>query len=339
MIPPDVGANYIDRNIRLLVGNVRSRERLAEQQESVASAYSPSLSGKRVLILEDRLLNQTVIQKQLKKLGVDCMLVANGVKGLEMLDRQRFDLILCDCSMPVMNGYEFTRALRQQESAQVDDRRVPVIALTANAFREDVDRCLENGMDDFISKPVTMDRLAAMLAGIDFANRARGSSHIKYEWRRVARNANGNRIRAHERFCAAMRMNKSFAFRHRETDQALTRPPLTVVPDHPDVTAISNRYRDNSRVFHGGSRPLQRGLGNKWTQPLLSVHAQDGIRSPDVLRLDSNTDEAFLDAGRQHRQTLQSMGMMAAQITFGQNVRLNRALRGAGSKPGEDVND
>ena len=163
VIPPDVGANYIDRNIGLLVGHVRSRERLAEQQESVASAYSPSLSGKRVLILEDRLLNQTVIQKQLKKLGVDCVLVVNGVKGLEMLDRQRFDLILCDCSMPVMNGYEFTRALRRRESAQVDDRRLPVIALTANAFREDVDRCLQSGMDDFISKPVTMDRLAAML--------------------------------------------------------------------------------------------------------------------------------------------------------------------------------
>jgi signal transduction histidine kinase/DNA-binding NarL/FixJ family response regulator/HPt (histidine-containing phosphotransfer) domain-containing protein len=163
MIPPDVGANYIDRNIRLLVGHVRSRERLAELQDSVASAYSPSLSGKRVLILEDRLLNQTVIQKQLKKLGVDCVLVANGVMGLEMLDRQRFDLILCDCSMPVMNGYEFTQALRRRESAQVNDRRVPVIALTANAFREDVDRCLESGMDDFISKPVTMDRLAAML--------------------------------------------------------------------------------------------------------------------------------------------------------------------------------
>ena len=163
VIPPDAGANYIDRNIRLLVGHVKSRERLAELEQSVASAHSPSLRGKRVLVLEDRLLNQTVIQKQLKKLGVDCMLVANGVKGLEMLDRQRFDLILCDCSMPVMNGYEFTRALRQQESAQVDDRRVPVIALTANAFREDVDRCLENGMDDFISKPVTMDRLAAML--------------------------------------------------------------------------------------------------------------------------------------------------------------------------------
>ncbi len=163
VIPADAGAEYIDRNIRLLVGHAKSRERLAEQQESVASAYSPTLSGKRVLVLEDRLLNQTVIQKQLKKLGVDCVLVGNGVKGLEMLDRQQFNLILCDCSMPLMNGYEFTQALRVRESSLPESRRIPIIALTANAFREDVDRCMAAGMDDFISKPVTMDRLAATL--------------------------------------------------------------------------------------------------------------------------------------------------------------------------------
>lgn len=163
VIPPDANYDYIDRNIRLLVGHAKSRETLADQQESVASAYSSTLSGKRVLVLEDRLLNQTVIQKQLKKLGVECVLVGNGRKGLEMLDRQQFDLVLCDCSMPEMNGYEFTQAVRIQEAALSVARHIPVIALTANAFREDVDRCIETGMDDFISKPVTMDRLAATL--------------------------------------------------------------------------------------------------------------------------------------------------------------------------------
>jgi CheY-like chemotaxis protein len=65
--------------------------------------------------------------------------------------------------MPEMNGYDFTRALRVREAAAGVGHRVPVIALTANAFREDADKCFEAGMDDFISKPVTMDRLAAML--------------------------------------------------------------------------------------------------------------------------------------------------------------------------------
>jgi len=163
MIPRDASAAHLDRNIRLLVGHAQARDRLAAQQAAVVSAFGPSLRGARILVLEDRLINQTVIQKQLKKLGIDCALAFNGIGGFEMLERQRFDLILCDCSMPEMNGYDFTRALRVREAAAGVGFRVPVIALTANAFREDADKCFEAGMDDFISKPVTMDRLAAML--------------------------------------------------------------------------------------------------------------------------------------------------------------------------------
>jgi signal transduction histidine kinase/HPt (histidine-containing phosphotransfer) domain-containing protein/ActR/RegA family two-component response regulator len=163
VIPPDACDTHLDRNIRLLMGHAQARDRLAAQQAAVMSAFGPNLRGKNILVLEDRLVNQTVIQKQLKNLGIDCTLAANGVKGIEILDRQRFDLILCDCSMPVMNGYEFTRHLRQREKTDGGGVHIPVIALTANAFREDVDKCREAGMDDFISKPVTLDRLAAML--------------------------------------------------------------------------------------------------------------------------------------------------------------------------------
>jgi len=163
VIRPDAGADYLDRNIRFLVGHAQVRDRLAAQQAAVVSAFGSVLNGTHVLVLEDRLVNQTVIQKQLKKLGIDCTLAINGIKGLETLDRQRFDLILCDCSMPEMNGYDFTRVLRRREAAASGGRRIPVIALTANAFHEDADKCFEAGMDDFISKPVTMDRLAAML--------------------------------------------------------------------------------------------------------------------------------------------------------------------------------
>jgi PAS domain S-box-containing protein len=163
VIPPDGCADYLDRNIRFLIGHTRARDRLAARQAEVISVLGPTIRGTRVLVLEDRQVNQKVIQKQLKKLGADCALAANGVEGLAILGRQDFDLILCDCSMPEMNGYDFTRALRLREAAEAKDRRVPVIALTANAFREDADQCIAAGMDDFISKPVTMDRLAAML--------------------------------------------------------------------------------------------------------------------------------------------------------------------------------
>lgn len=160
---PDATAEQLDHNFRLLVGNSKASDRLAAQQAAVVSAFAPALLGMNVLVLEDRLINRTVIEKQLKKLGIDCELAVDGVKGLEMIGGQKFDLILCDCSMPVMNGYDFTRTLRQREKAAGDGRHVPVVALTANAFREDAEKCFEAGMDDFISKPVTMDRLAAML--------------------------------------------------------------------------------------------------------------------------------------------------------------------------------
>jgi signal transduction histidine kinase/CheY-like chemotaxis protein len=162
-IPSGASADFLDRNIRLLIGHAQARDRLAAQQAAVVSAFGPGLRGKRLLVLEDRLVNQTVIEKQLKKLGIDCLMAANGLKGLEVLEDQQVDLILCDCSMPEMNGYDFTRALRRDEAAAGKGARVPVIALTANAFREDAEKCFEAGMDDFMSKPVTMDRLAAML--------------------------------------------------------------------------------------------------------------------------------------------------------------------------------
>jgi len=163
IIPPTVSEEHLDRNIRLLIGHAPTRDRRAEARKAVLSGLDGKLRGKRVLVLEDRLINQTVIQKQLNQFGIDCTLAVNGLKGLEEIRRQDFDLILCDCSMPEMNGYEFTRALRKIEAAKDGARRMPVVALTANAFREDAEKCLDAGMDDFISKPVTLDRLASAL--------------------------------------------------------------------------------------------------------------------------------------------------------------------------------
>ena len=163
MIPDWSTAQHLDRNIKLLLGSVKTRPRTSGQKTALESAISLDIRGKRVLVLEDRLVNQVVIRKQLLKLGIEATLAVDGVKGLEALDRGTFDIILCDCSMPVMNGYQFTRALRQREASSKAPGHIPVIALTANAFQEDVDRCIQSGMDDFMSKPVTMDRLSAML--------------------------------------------------------------------------------------------------------------------------------------------------------------------------------
>jgi signal transduction histidine kinase/HPt (histidine-containing phosphotransfer) domain-containing protein len=164
VIGPDTTFAHLDRNMRQLVGHVQARKGFAAKQAAVVSDFSPAIAGARVLVLEDRPINQTVIRKQLAAFGITCVLAPNGLKALEILAGQPFDLILCDCSMPEMNGYDFTRELRRRESAVCDSRHVPVVALTANAFREDVEKSVEVGMDDFVRKPLTMARLAAVLA-------------------------------------------------------------------------------------------------------------------------------------------------------------------------------
>jgi len=164
LIPDDAAADYLDLNIRRILGYVPSGGRTTPEPARLLPAEGREhLEGKRVLVLEDRLVNQTVIQKQLKILGIVCTLASNGVKGLEAVKSSTFDLILCDCSMPEMNGFDFTRALRRLEAEAGGLRRTPIVALTANAFREDAEECFEAGMDDFVSKPVTIDRLAAVL--------------------------------------------------------------------------------------------------------------------------------------------------------------------------------
>ncbi len=153
----------LDRNIRPIIGGGQP---VAAPERALAAAIDArAFAGKRVLVLEDRLVNQTIIQRQLRSLGVACTIAGDGAEGLARLAfNTQFDAILCDCSMPVMNGYDFTRAVRERERANPTDARTPIIAMTANAFREDMEKCFAAGMDDFIAKPVTLQRLATVLA-------------------------------------------------------------------------------------------------------------------------------------------------------------------------------
>jgi PAS domain S-box-containing protein len=114
----------------------------------------------RILVVEDNRVNQLVILAMLKKTGYSADAVANGREALAALPAGRYDLVLMDCQMPVMDGYEATLEIRK---AEPPIRNLPVIALTASAMTGDRDRCLAAGMDDFISKPVTADAVAAVL--------------------------------------------------------------------------------------------------------------------------------------------------------------------------------
>jgi len=154
----------IDRNVlRILGGTSKGTTRLTRGIRA-ERADRTVLAGKHLLVVEDRLVNQTVIKRQLKALGMTCTIAANGLDGLAKIKGiEHYDAVLCDCSMPIMNGYEFTRALRLREKFLADGTHMPVIAMTANAFREDMESCFNAGMDDFISKPVITARLVSVL--------------------------------------------------------------------------------------------------------------------------------------------------------------------------------
>ncbi len=124
----------------------------------------PDYSGKRVLVVEDNKVNQKVILSQLAKFQLKPDLANNGQVALDQLERQAYDLVLMDCQMPVMDGYEATRTLREREIAVDGKLRTPIIALTAHASVGEREKCLSAGMDDYLSKPVTRTELAVVLA-------------------------------------------------------------------------------------------------------------------------------------------------------------------------------
>jgi len=125
-----------------------------------ASDESREVMSARLLLAEDNEVNRRLARKLLEKMGcvVDC--AANGAEAVKMWELGNYDGILMDCLMPEMNGYEATREIRRRESS---GKRIPIIALTANAMESDRDECLAAGMDDYVSKPVQFDKLRQAL--------------------------------------------------------------------------------------------------------------------------------------------------------------------------------
>ena len=117
----------------------------------------------KVLLVEDNPINLMVAQKMLEKVGLKASLANNGVEALQQLNEQSFDLVLMDCQMPEMDGFDATREIRRLDIRALNKQPLPIVAMTANVMSGDRERCLEVGMDDYIGKPVQREQLASVL--------------------------------------------------------------------------------------------------------------------------------------------------------------------------------
>ena len=113
----------------------------------------------RVLVAEDNDINRFIIEKMLKKLEVTMLFTVNGNDTLNQFTNAPFDLVLMDIEMPGMNGYQTTQAIREK----LKNTTTPIIAMTGHVMNEEIEKCFNSGMNDYISKPFTEDALKSML--------------------------------------------------------------------------------------------------------------------------------------------------------------------------------
>lgn len=138
-----------------------ARDRSRAKQAANRDGFM-DVKGMRVLLVEDHPVNQLVIQKMLEKMECRTVTVINGREALDILKKDTFDIVLMDCQMPEMDGFEAAKLIRDPGTG-VCQPDIPIVALTAHAGPEDRQKCLDSGMTDYLSKPVEYDQLADML--------------------------------------------------------------------------------------------------------------------------------------------------------------------------------
>jgi CheY-like chemotaxis protein len=139
-------------------------------REAIEHARTPTVrvlkldvfSGARILLADDNVVNQMLARRLLERLGLEVTIADTGMAAIERLSISAFNVVLMDCQMPELDGYEATRRIRKGAAGEAA-RTVPIIALTANALSGDRERCLESGMDDYLVKPINPDELREKL--------------------------------------------------------------------------------------------------------------------------------------------------------------------------------
>lgn len=157
-LPKPIRQSMLYESLLMLTAATGTFTPLKVLREPTASQMEP-LAG-RVLLVEDNVVNQAVALGMLEELGCDTVVAVNGQQAIERFTMEEFDVILMDCEMPVMDGFSATAAIRDLAK---DSKKVPIVALTANAVDGDRERCLAAGMQDYLSKPISVETLHATL--------------------------------------------------------------------------------------------------------------------------------------------------------------------------------
>ena len=155
MIPVPVSQSVLFDSLALALDHKKSLQTVQTQD---LAATTPS--SKRILVAEDNVINQVLAKRLLESLGYSCHIVENGREAIDAVFHAPYDLVLMDCHMPELDGYDATRQIRKLE---VPGSRIPIVAVTANAMSGDETLCIEAGMDDYLTKPINKAALKAKL--------------------------------------------------------------------------------------------------------------------------------------------------------------------------------
>jgi len=120
-----------------------------------------------ILLVEDNELNQRLMKISLKKNNYTVTIANNGLEGIELFKTQKFDLILMDLMMPVMDGFEATKKIREIEASDASKSYTPIIAFTANTLNNDYDKCVSGGMDDILEKPFNFEKFSDIIRNLN----------------------------------------------------------------------------------------------------------------------------------------------------------------------------
>ena len=137
-------------------------DRRVSQRRAPPSMHDAEAEGTLVLIVDDHPTNRMVLKRQVNLLGYACESAEDGAEAMQAWRSGRFSAVITDCNMPILDGYELARGIRELERER-EGRRTPIIACTANAMASEAAACIEAGMDDYLVKPVTLADLAKQL--------------------------------------------------------------------------------------------------------------------------------------------------------------------------------